>query len=74
LQSLIRQGYLTKEGKKVLANLLPIELPVKYDVHEYISLKRPAKSKGYDDVLRAIPDNLTKLTNLGIKLTISSLD
>jgi hypothetical protein len=74
LQSLISKGYLTKEGKKALANLLPIELPVKYNAHEYISLKRPTKSKGFYDVVRAIPDNLTKLSNLGIRLAIPSLD
>ena len=74
LQSLMENGNLTKEGKKILANSLPVEIPVKDNAHEYISLKRPSKSEDYDEVTREIPFGLTKFTNLGLKLAIQSLD
>lgn len=74
LKTLIENGNLTKEGERKLIKILPVELPVKDNAHEYISLKRPSKSEDYDEVKREVPSGLTKLTNLGINLAISSLD
>ena len=74
LQSLIESGNLTKEGEKALINVLPVELPVKYNAHEYISLRRPSKNEEYYEVKREVPFELTKLTNLGSNVALRSLD
>lgn len=74
LENLVSKGNLTKEGEQILAKCLPAEVPVKDNAHEYISLKRPAKSEGYNEVTRAIPSGLSKLSNLGEKISISNLD
>ncbi len=74
LKSLIENGNLTKEGERALAEILPVEIPVKDNAHEYISLKRRSKSDEHDEVTREMPSVLTKLTNLGLKLAIPSLD
>ncbi len=71
-ENLVNKEMLTQEGKKFLLDKLPQTLQRNWKANEYISIVRPYKNKKNSEptVVRPIPQKLTDLKNIGMKITL----
>ncbi|MGM3304839.1 hypothetical protein ACSQ6I_02460 [Anabaena sp. WFMT] len=71
-EKLVDKGYLNKQGKEILLEELPKNLPRNWNATEYISISRPPLNdrNSNSDTFKRIPSELTDFKNLGMKIEI----
>lgn len=62
------EGTITADGKKFLVETLPERVPLNWKAGEYVSLRRPSKTKPQEMVDSIVPTGMTSLRNLGVSI------